>query len=236
MRPAAVAAGPTVRGVRRGRRRVSRPGVVTALEPGSPPGRHGSGSMWTGCGSRRCPPSWPRRPGLAVGRGRWTRRCRSGSRRPPSGGGVSGRCSGPSSGAAVRAGRPGAAGCSGRDTPGPRWTRRWSSAAGARPARRRGVRRALRRRPRSARGRGPVAAHPGSAWRWASSAGVIDRALAAAPWPTMARHAAEVPLALASKRAAQLGDLPRPAKRRRLLGLPGPSRVHRERDRRVVSR
>jgi SOS response regulatory protein OraA/RecX len=44
---------------------------------------------------------------------------------------------------------------------------------------------------------------------------VIDRALAAHRADLGDRR--EVPLALAAKRAAQLGDLPRTAKRRRLL-------------------
>jgi regulatory protein len=44
---------------------------------------------------------------------------------------------------------------------------------------------------------------------------VIDRALAA-EWPEGSDRS-RVPLALAAKRAAQLGDLPRPVKRRRVL-------------------
>lgn len=44
---------------------------------------------------------------------------------------------------------------------------------------------------------------------------LIDRALAA-EWPD-GSATTDVPLALASKRAAQLGDLPRPVKRRRVL-------------------
>ena len=45
--------------------------------------------------------------------------------------------------------------------------------------------------------------------------GHIDRAIAA-EWPD-GGHPTDMPLALASKRAAQLGNLPRPVKRRRVL-------------------
>ena len=44
---------------------------------------------------------------------------------------------------------------------------------------------------------------------------LIDRALTA-EWPEGSDRS-RVPLALAAKRAAQLGDLPRPVKRRRVL-------------------
>jgi regulatory protein len=67
---------------------------------------------------------------------------------------------------------------------------------------------------RSARGRGPSRLA-----RDLMAMGVervhIDRALAA-EWPEGADRT-DVPQALASKRAAQLGDLPRPVKRRRVL-------------------
>jgi regulatory protein len=67
---------------------------------------------------------------------------------------------------------------------------------------------------RSARGRGPS-----RLTRDLMAMGVerahIDRALAA-EWPEGADRSG-VPLDLAAKRAAQLGDLPRPVKRRRLL-------------------
>ena len=67
---------------------------------------------------------------------------------------------------------------------------------------------------RAARGRGP-----GRLVRDLMAMGVerahIDRAIAA-EWPEGSDRAG-VPQALASKRAAQLGDLPRPVKRRRVL-------------------
>lgn len=67
---------------------------------------------------------------------------------------------------------------------------------------------------RAARGRGPSRlAHDLLAMGVERS--VIDQALAA-QWPEGADHAA-VPLALATKRAGQLGGLPRQTRRRRLL-------------------
>jgi regulatory protein len=67
---------------------------------------------------------------------------------------------------------------------------------------------------RSARGRGPVRLTR-DLLAMGVERRVIDRALAAHRAET--GEAPEVPLALASKRAAQLGALPRAAKRRRLL-------------------
>ena len=69
---------------------------------------------------------------------------------------------------------------------------------------------------RSARGRGPARLA-----RDLQAMGVareqIDAAIAA-EWPDGTEDS-EVPLALAAKRAGQLGDLPRPVKRRRLLAF-----------------
>ena len=69
-------------------------------------------------------------------------------------------------------------------------------------------------RTRAARGRGP-ARLVRDLMAMGVERGLIDRALAL-EWPEGADRAA-VPQALASKRAAQLGSLPKPAKRRRLL-------------------
>jgi regulatory protein len=67
---------------------------------------------------------------------------------------------------------------------------------------------------RAARGRGP-ARLTRDLLAMGVERGLIDRALAA-EWPEGSDRS-RVPLALAAKRAAQLGDLPRPAKRRRVL-------------------
>jgi len=67
---------------------------------------------------------------------------------------------------------------------------------------------------RSARGRGP-ARLTRDLLAMGVERGVIDHALAA--YGAVAGERREVPLALATKRAAQLGELPRTAKRRRLL-------------------
>lgn len=67
---------------------------------------------------------------------------------------------------------------------------------------------------RAARGRGP-ARLTRDLLAMGVERGVIDRALAA--YGADAGERREVPLALATKRAAQLGELPRTAKRRRLL-------------------
>lgn len=67
---------------------------------------------------------------------------------------------------------------------------------------------------RSARGRGP-ARLTRDLMAMGVERGDIDRALAA-EWPEGGDRTA-VPSALAAKRAAQLGDLPRPVKRRRVL-------------------
>ena len=68
---------------------------------------------------------------------------------------------------------------------------------------------------RSARGRGPARGSPAISWRWVSS-----EASSTARWPTHDRRPRAVwtcPLALANKRAAQLRDLPRQVRRRRVL-------------------
>ena len=67
---------------------------------------------------------------------------------------------------------------------------------------------------RAARGRGP-ARLTRDLMAMGVERGIIDRALAA-EWPEGSDRC-RVPLALAAKRAAQLGDLPRPVKRRRVL-------------------
>jgi regulatory protein len=67
---------------------------------------------------------------------------------------------------------------------------------------------------RSARGRGP-ARLTRDLLAMGVERSLIDRALAA-EWPEGSDRS-RVPLALAAKRAAQLGDLPRPTKRRRVL-------------------
>jgi regulatory protein len=67
---------------------------------------------------------------------------------------------------------------------------------------------------RAARGRGP-ARLTRDLMAMGVERGLIDRALAA-EWPE-GTDRSRVPLALAAKRAAQLGDLPRPVKRRRVL-------------------
>jgi len=67
---------------------------------------------------------------------------------------------------------------------------------------------------RAARGRGP-ARLTRDLLAMGVERSLIDRALAA-EWPEGSDRTG-VPLALAAKRAAQLGDLPRPTKRRRLL-------------------
>jgi regulatory protein len=67
---------------------------------------------------------------------------------------------------------------------------------------------------RSARGRGPSRLTR-DLLAMGVERTVIDRALAA-EWPE-GRDRTRVPLALAAKRVAQLGDLPRPVKRRRVL-------------------
>jgi regulatory protein len=67
---------------------------------------------------------------------------------------------------------------------------------------------------RAARGRGP-ARLTRDLLAMGVERGMIDRALAA-EWPEGSDRS-RVPLALAAKRAAQLGDLPRPVKRRRVL-------------------
>jgi regulatory protein len=67
---------------------------------------------------------------------------------------------------------------------------------------------------RAARGRGPSRLTR-DLMAMGVERSVIDRALAA-EWPEGSDRS-RVPLALAAKRAAQLGDLPRPVKRRRVL-------------------
>jgi regulatory protein len=67
---------------------------------------------------------------------------------------------------------------------------------------------------RAARGRGP-ARLTRDLMAMGVERGHIDRALAA-EWPEGSDRTG-VPSALAAKRAAQLGDLPRPVKRRRVL-------------------
>jgi regulatory protein len=67
---------------------------------------------------------------------------------------------------------------------------------------------------RAARGRGPLRLAR-DLMAMGVERGVIDRALAA--HAREAEPAGEVPLALAAKRAAQLGDLPRHVRRRRVL-------------------
>ncbi|HKT60425.1 MAG TPA: regulatory protein RecX [Gemmatimonadales bacterium] len=67
---------------------------------------------------------------------------------------------------------------------------------------------------RAGRGRGPARVTR-DLMAMGVERGVIDRAVAA-EWPEGSDRRG-VPLALAAKRAAQLGDLPRPVKRRRLL-------------------
>jgi len=67
---------------------------------------------------------------------------------------------------------------------------------------------------RAARGRGP-ARLTRDLMAMGVERGIIDRALAA-EWPEGSDRT-RIPLALAAKRAAQLGELPRPVKRRRLL-------------------
>jgi regulatory protein len=67
---------------------------------------------------------------------------------------------------------------------------------------------------RAARGRGPSRLTR-DLMAMGVERSVIDRALAA-EWPEGSDRS-RVPMALAAKRAAQLGDLPRPVKRRRLL-------------------
>jgi regulatory protein len=69
---------------------------------------------------------------------------------------------------------------------------------------------------RSIRGRGP-ARLTRDLLAMGVDRGLIDRALAA-EWPDGGDRT-RVPLALATKRAAQLGDLPRPVKRRRVLAF-----------------
>jgi len=69
---------------------------------------------------------------------------------------------------------------------------------------------------RSIRGRGP-ARLTRDLLAMGVDRGLIDRALAA-EWPDGSDRT-RVPLALATKRAAQLGDLPRPVKRRRVLAF-----------------
>ncbi|HET7470747.1 MAG TPA: regulatory protein RecX [Gemmatimonadales bacterium] len=67
---------------------------------------------------------------------------------------------------------------------------------------------------RAARGRGP-ARLARDLMAMGVERGLIDRALSA-EWPEGSDRS-RVPLALAAKRAGQLGDLPRPVKRRRVL-------------------
>jgi regulatory protein len=69
---------------------------------------------------------------------------------------------------------------------------------------------------RSARGRGPSRLQR-DLMAMGVERSVIDRALAAG-WPEDSDRTS-VPQALATKRAAQLGDLPRPVKRRRVLAF-----------------
>ena len=206
---AAVAPGPPADGGRR----VTLAGHHRARARSAPPGHAPGGgrrqpvrrgARGRGCGCR---------PGARARA--WTTSSASGSPRRP----TQKRPSAPRSACAgaplVRAARPRPPAAA-QGAPARRGRRGARARHGAGPARRCGLRPRTTSQTRTARGRGP----PGSraiCWPWASSASLIDRAIGA-EWHEGTDRAG-VPRRSPQTRAAQLGNLPRSVKRRRVLAF-----------------